>query len=181
MEIVKMLTFLFVLSLFSACASTSNKTQPSHIPVPQKVGREIICQYANSAAASSENRAGSLAVYAAGKPNAPKSGDCANWSGYGFSWTPINWDVRANLLLAYEKPIHATSITVIGDYDMCWSSIKLVNSVTGEEKKILNSISKECVLKIQLDGTFKADRVMLESCGSAWSATDAVEICGFTN
>ncbi|MEM4245017.1 MAG: hypothetical protein QXR60_02330 [Candidatus Nanoarchaeia archaeon] len=179
MKLVRLVSLFLVFSL-TACASTMKKPTTSP-PTTQKVVKEIICQYASSAAASSENPAGSLAVYAVGKPDAPTGGECGKWSGYGFSWTPSNWNVKANLLLVYGKPLYITNVTIIGDYDMCWSSVKLINNSTGEEKKILNSISKECVLKIHLDEPFKADRILLESCGWSWSATDAVEICGFTN
>lgn len=180
MKILKLMAFLFVLSLLAACASTMSETQPTPAPTPQVV-KGVICQYAKSATASSENSKGSLAIHATGKPDAPTGGECSKWSGLGFSWTPANWNVKANLVLNYEKPVYVSKVTITGDYDMCWSGVKLRNSLTGEEKKLLNSSSRDCVLKIQLDGTFKADMLVLESCGWAWSATDAVEICGSVN
>ncbi|MFH1332468.1 MAG: hypothetical protein ABIH63_04265 [archaeon] len=152
--------------------SSTYPTPPSATP------KEIVCQYAKSASATSENAAGSLAIYATGAPDAPKGGDCDAWSGYGYSWTSSGWDFKAKLTLTYEKPVYVGSVTVAGDYDMCWGGAWLRNSKTGEEKSILSPVNKDCTLNIKLEGDFLADQVILESCGWSWSATDAVEMCG---
>jgi cysteine-rich repeat protein len=138
------------------------------------------CQYAKSATATSENSAGSLAMYVTGKPDAPRGGDCTQWSGYGYSWTPSNWNVKGTLTLSYENPVYVTNLTITGDYDMCWSSISLKNSKTGVQKQIVVD-DKSCILKKTLAEDFLADTVVLESCGWGWSATDAVELCGKTD
>ncbi|MFH1332276.1 MAG: hypothetical protein ABIH63_03245 [archaeon] len=152
-----------------ACQNQTNQTLMS------------LCQYANSANATSENSAGSLAVYATGAPDAPQGGNCNTWSGYGYSWTPSNWNVKANLTLTYKNPVYASNITITGDYDVCWSGVWLRNSQTGQEKRILSSDSSTCVLVMSLGEDFQADQVVLQTCGWAWSATDAVQMCGTTN
>ncbi|MEM4266711.1 MAG: hypothetical protein QW404_01495, partial [Candidatus Nanoarchaeia archaeon] len=141
---------------------------------------QISCQYATSANATSENVAGSLAVYATGAPDAPQSGNCNTWSGYGYTWTPSNWNVKANLTLTYDTLVNASNITVTGDYDMCWDSVWLRNSKTGQEKLISSTYTTTCVTTINLAEDFQADQVILETCGWAWCATDAVEMCGKT-
>ena len=97
---------------------------------------ESMCQFASSASASSEN-SGSLAIYAIGAPDAPKVGTCSSWgswSGYGYSWSPANWNIKANLTLSYDTPVYVSNFTIIGDYDICWSMMWLKNSVTEEEE-----------------------------------------------
>ncbi|MFH1358968.1 MAG: DUF4215 domain-containing protein [archaeon] len=143
----------------------------------ETVANKLICQYASSATASSENSLGNLAVYATGSPNAPKVGTCTSWSGYGYTWSPLNWNVKASLTLKYDKPVLASNLTVFGDYDMCIDKIWLKNSLTGEEKLVFTGPDSTCVLKKDLDG-FYADSVVLETCGWAWSSTDAVQLCG---
>lgn len=154
--------------LNGACQNQTNQSQS-------------ICQYAKSANATSENVAGSLAIYATGAPDAPNGGECASFSGYGYDWTPSNWNVPATLTLTYDNPVYVSNISVTGDYDICWSSITLKNSQTGATKQILTTESTACVLKINLTEDFQADQVLLETCGWSWSATDAVELCGSTN
>ncbi len=149
-----------------------NKTNP----VPQT----SICQFAKSAVATSENTAGSLAKYVVGAPDAFKVGNCDEWTGYGYSWTPPNWNLKGALTLTYDTPVYASNLTVFGDYDMCWSNIWLRNSVTGAQTQILGSNDRSCVLKKEFKEDFLGDTVILESCGWSWSATDAVELCGKT-
>ncbi len=137
-----------------------------------------ICQYATSASSTSENPLGSLASHATGPPNAPFAGQCTIWSGYGYSWSPNNWDVKANLTLKYAKPVYASNLTIMGDYDMCWRKISLRNSVTKVEKVVLNNFDSSCISIQQLQKDFLADSIILENCGWSWSSTDAVQICG---
>src|SRR3989344_3829291 len=82
------------------------------------VNADVICEYASNADSTSQNVRGSLAVYATGMPDARTSGECSSWSGYGHSWTPANWNFKANLTLRYEKGISVKNLSVIGDYDM---------------------------------------------------------------
>ena len=139
-----------------------------------------ICQYASSASAASENSLGSLAQYAAGPPNAPNNFQCTDWSGYGYSWSPSNWNVKANLTLKYSTPVYASNLTIFGDYDICFSKILLKNSQTNQLKEISNTIQNSCTLTQKLDSTFLADTVILETCGYSWSSTDSVQLCGDT-
>jgi len=148
------------------------------ILIPARVSSSEICQYASSASATSENSNGSLAIYAIGSPNAPSVGECGNWSGYGYTWSPANWDVKANLTLGYNLPVSASNFTIFGDYDMCWSSIWIKNNATGKEKLVFSGPNNNCTLTIKLDGNFLADTIILETCGWSWSSTDAVQLCG---
>ncbi|MDP3026579.1 MAG: MopE-related protein [Nanoarchaeota archaeon] len=136
-----------------------------------------ICQYASSASATSEN-SGSIATYATGAPNAPYVGNCGTWSGYGYTWSPTNWDVRANLTLKYSQPVKASNFTIFGDYDICWNKMWLKNSTTGQQIKVFDGIDNNCTSLKKLDGTFSADIIILETCGWSWSSTDAVQLCG---
>lgn len=145
------------------------------------VSAASVCQYASSASATNENIAGSLASYATGVPNAPKSGDCSIWSGYGYTWSPTNWDVKANLTLSYATKVNATNFTVFGDFDMCWRRIWLKNNKTGEKKLVLDAFDNSCTLIKSLSEDFLADTVILENCGWSWGSTDAVQLCGITN
>lgn len=153
----------------------SNQCRKEALPDPNP---NYICEYASKASATSENILGSEAVYAIGSPDAPKTGNCEEWSGYGYSWTPANWDVKANLTLFYSTPIHVSNITVFGDYYMCWNSIWLKNSRTNEIRQILNNPDSSCILKKLISEDFIADTVIMETCGWQWSSTDAVQICG---
>ena len=142
------------------------------------VSAQSLCQYASSATATSENF-GSLANYATGPSDA--NGNCAVWSGTQKSWNPINWDVKANLTLNYDTPVYISNLTIFGDYDICWSSMWLKNSVTGNEKQIFNGFENSCTSTQTLDGSFQADSIILETCGWSWSSTDAVEMCGISS
>jgi cysteine-rich repeat protein len=139
-----------------------------------------VCQYASSATATSENT-GSIASYSVGAPNAPSSGECSAWSGYGYSWNPTNWNIKANLTLIYGQPVIAENFTVYGDYDMCINRIWLKNSSTGNLQLVMNGPDTSCVLTKQLTNSFKADTIILETCGWAWASTDAVVICGISS
>lgn len=139
-----------------------------------------VCMYASSASATSENTAGSLAIYATGAPDAPFMGDCVVWSGYGYSWTPANWVIKANLTLTlnYTNPVYVKNFTIFGDYDMCWSSMILKNSKTGEQTKVFEGVDKNCTSSRSINSTFLADTLILETCGNGWSSTDAIQMCG---
>jgi cysteine-rich repeat protein len=149
-------------------------------PPKPPLDNQTICQYANSASANSEGSS-SLAKYATGRPDGPSSGECASWSGAGYGWTPLNWDVKGVLTLAYETPVYVSNITVFGDYDICWSAISLKNSKTGMERIVLNTEDETCVFKKSFTEDFQADTVVLTTCGWSWSATDAVQMCGSTD
>ena len=144
------------------------------------VNADVICEYASNADSTSQNVRGSLAVYATGMPDARTSGECSSWSGYGHSWTPANWNFKANLTLRYEKGISVKNLSVIGDYDMCLSGIWLKNSSNGEIKKISNGNDNRCNAYYLLDDSFIGDIIILQSCGWSWSAVDAVQMCGET-
>ena len=133
------------------------------------------CQYASSAAASSQ-RLGSLASYATGAPNAKTDG-CDIWSGKGYSWSPYTWDRIARLNLRFPSAMKASELTVYGDYDMCCGRIWLKNSKTGARKLIFDGEDNSCTYNKQLAGDFLADMVILETCGWSWSSTDAVRLC----
>jgi len=141
----------------------------------------LICQYASSASATSENTKGSLAIYAIGATNAPKVGICdkrPDWSGYGYSWTPEKWSVQGILTLTYDQPVKVTNLKIFGDFEMCWRNMWLKNSQTGEQKLIFNGNDYSCISERTLAGDFLADTVILQTCGTSWTATDAVELCG---
>ena len=138
---------------------------------------QISCQYANSAGATSES-SGSLASYATGAPNAQYAGTCNQWSGYSYTWSPTNWNVKATLTLNYNIPVNANNFTIFGDYDMCWTRMWLKNSASGEEKLIFEGFDDACMSLKTLDGSFLADTIILETCGWGWSSTDAVQMCG---
>ncbi len=142
---------------------------------------ENLCQFASSASATSQNSLGSLASYAIGPPNAPNNFLCTDWSGYGVSWSPANWNIKANLTLKYTTPVYASNLTIFGDYDICFNKIYLKNSNTNQLKEISNTIQNSCTLMQQLDSSFLADTIILETCGWSWSSTDAVQLCGETN
>lgn len=138
-----------------------------------------ICQYASSAAATSEN-IGSEAIHAAGMPDAPKVGQCNNWSGIGYTWSPANWSSKANLTLNYDLPLYVTNVTIFGDYYSCWNKVWLKNSITQEQVLAFDGIDDDCIAApIKGGGAFLADTVILEKCSWQWSATDAVELCGY--
>lgn len=139
-----------------------------------------LCQYASSASGTSQNTLGSLAQYATGAPNAPFVGQCSTWSGYGYAWSPSNWNIKANLTLNYATPVYAKNLTIFGDFDMCWNRITLANSQTGQKFQVLNGIQNSCIYTQTLGGSFLADQVILETCGWGWSSTDAVQLCGET-
>lgn len=137
-----------------------------------------ICMYASSAFASSENSAGSLASYAIGAPDAPLPG-CTQWSGYGYSWSPTAWNIKANLTLTYNTSLVVKNITFIGDYDPCWDYVWLKNSSSGATLQVFSGPSNSCNLMVNPTINFSADTVIMETCGWAWTSTDAVQLCGF--
>ena len=139
------------------------------------VSADNICQYSSSATATSEN-SGSLASYAEGAPTA--NGNCNDWSGYENTWSPENWNIKANITLNYDTLVYADNFTIFGDYDMCWNKMWLKNSVTQEQRLVFEGIDNNCISVKILAGDFLADTIILESCGWSWSSTDAVEICG---
>ena len=134
-----------------------------------------MCQYATAATATSSNL-GSEPVYATGAPDA--NGNCAMWSGTEKSWNPAGWNIKANITLDYEVPVYADNITIFGDYDMCWRRMWLKDSTTGEERLLFSGAERACKTTKISDGTFFADRVILETCGWSWSSTDSVMLCG---
>lgn len=142
---------------------------------------ETLCQYASSATATSENE-GSNAIFATGAPDAPIAG-CAvgQWSGYSYSWNPLLWNTKSNLTLNYNSPVNVNNVTVFGDYDMCWNSMWLENSKTGEKRQIFNGVNTDCTFTQTASGDFLADRVTIETCGWGWTSTDAVQVCGQGN
>ena len=139
-----------------------------------------ICQYASSASATSQNLLGSLANYSVGAPNAPSVGQCSGWSGYGYTWSPSNWNVKANLTLNYTTPVYAQNLTIFGDYDVCWNRIFLANTQTNQKAQVFNGFQNSCIYTQQLNSSFLANQVIIETCGWAWSSTDAVQLCGET-
>ena len=143
------------------------------------VSAKADCIYATSATATNEN-AQSVADYATGEPDAANQGDCGTWSGYGVTWSPANWDVKATLTLNYDTPINADNLTIFGDYDICWNKILVENSQTGESQLLFEGFENTCTLTQDVNVPFEVDRVKLETCGWAWSSTDAVQICGDT-
>ena len=135
-------------------------------------------KYATSAFATSENSLGALASYATGKPNAPYVGKCNQWSNYGYSWSPVSWNVKANLTLKYNQAVHVNNLTVFGDYDICWDRIWIKNSKTGQLKQVFAGFDESCILTRSINEDFITDTVILETCGWSWSSTDSVQICG---
>jgi len=93
---------------------------------------EDICQYASSASATSE-ASNAMAVYATGATDAPYVGNCGLWSGPGYNWNPLNWNVQANLTLKYNTAVNIYNITVFGDYDMCINGVWVMDSSTGQK------------------------------------------------
>ncbi len=145
------------------------------------VSADKLCQFASTAYATSENPLGSLAQYALGAPDAKQNSQCTIWSGYGLSWSPSNWNVKANLTLKYSTPVYASNLTIFGDYDVCFSKILLKNSQTNQIKEISNTFENSCTINKNLDSTFLADSIILETCGWSWSSTDSVQLCGKTS
>mgnify|MGYP006273011213 CR=1 FL=1 len=137
------------------------------------------CQYASSATATDEN-SGSIADYATGQPNAPTQGDCTTWSGYGVTWSPSNWDVKATITLNYDTPVDAKNFTIFGDYDMCWNKMWAENSQTEDSQLVFEGADRTCTYTHDLNVSFEVDRIRLETCGWSWSSTDAVELCAKT-
>ena len=135
------------------------------------------CLYANFASATDVNTQ-AIAEYATGEPNVPYSGNCQTWSGYGYTWTPSNWDVKATLTLHYQEAINATNLTIFGDYDICWNKIWVENSNTGQTEQIFSGYKNTCTYTQDLNVGFYIDTIRLETCGWSWSATDAVRLCG---
>ncbi len=149
---------------WDSCTSDCKKEEPIRI-----------CQYASSASATSVEL-GSEAIYATGAPDADR--ECDIWSGVGKSWSPANWNIKANITLTYNQSVYAGNLTIFGDDDMCWSRMWLKNSATGQVKEIFNGNNYDCEYKMNLGENFLADRIILQTCGWAWSSTDAVEMCG---
>ncbi len=158
-----------------------HQTQINNSQPQNKTNSPILCQFASSASSTSHNSLGSLAQYATGPPNAPNNLQCTDWSGYGYSWTPKNWNIRANLTLKYQTPVYASNLTIFGDYDICFNKIYLKNSNTNQLKEIFNGIENSCTITKNLDSSFEADTIILETCGWSWSSTDSVQLCGNTN
>lgn len=140
-----------------------------------EVSAAQICEYANSASATSKN-SGSEAIYATGAPNADR--ECSIWNGIQKSWNPVSWNVKANITLNYNQSVYASNFTIFGDYNICWSKMWLKNSATGQEKEIFNGNNYDCEYKMNLGENFLADTIILQTCGWAWSSTDAVKLCG---
>ncbi len=156
--------------------------QQNQSPLPQPIpnSTSALCQFASSATATSENSQGSLAQYATGAPNAPNPAQCSTWSGYGYTWSPSNWNVKGTLTLKYNTPVFASNLTIFGDYDICFNKITLKNSQTSQTKEIFNGFEESCTITKKTDSTFLADTIILETCGWSWSSTDAVQLCGNT-
>jgi len=142
------------------------------------ISAESICQYATKVDATSENLYGSFANYTLGPPNAPSTGECTQWSGFGYSWTASNWNVSANLTLYYPNLVNASNFTIYGDYDMCWSKMWVKNSKTGISMLVHNFVDRTCYKDALINNSFIADTIVLETCGDGWTATDAVQLCG---
>ncbi|MCX6819605.1 MAG: polysaccharide deacetylase family protein, partial [Candidatus Aenigmarchaeota archaeon] len=142
------------------------------------VSAQSLCQYASSASATSSST-GSEPIYATGTPDA--DGECSVWNGTGKSWNPAAWNIKANLTLNYNTSIYATNLTILGDYDMCWNKAWLKNTATGKERLIFNDVDRSCISTHTFNENFLADTLILETCGSGWTSTDAVELCGDTS
>jgi cysteine-rich repeat protein len=136
-----------------------------------------MCHYATSAFALDEAPGGE-AIYATGASDAPQAGNCGIWSGAGYTWSPTNWSFVGNLTLHYDVPIFVDSFTIYGDYQMCWTQMWLKDSATGNELLVKNEQTTACIPTISTEEGFYADTVILKTCGTAWSATDAVKVCG---
>ena len=138
-----------------------------------------ICQFASSASANSQS-SGSQAIYATAAPDASKAGclTYSQWSGYGYSWTPSSWNVQGILTLKYPTPVFVENLTIFGDYDICYKKITLQNSITKQNLTISNSEEESCTITKLSNSSFKADTIILETCGNSWSSTDAVQLCG---
>ncbi len=134
-----------------------------------------ICQYATSATVTSSNT-GSEPVYATGAPDA--NNDCNVWSGQFKSWNPTNWNVKANITLEYNNLVYANNLTIFGDYGICWNKMWVKNKGSGEQMLIYEGNDYACEITKNLDGTFFADTIILETCGWGWTSTDAVRLCG---
>ena len=147
-------------------------------PLPNQTS--YVCEYASSASATSENLLGSLAIYAAGMPDASNMGNCTDWSGYGYSWTPSSWNIKANLTLSYKSLISVENFSFFGDYDVCIDRIWLKNNKTGELKQVFTGPDRSCILARNTE-PFYADTVIIETCGWGWTSTDAFQLCGKVN
>ncbi len=153
--------------------TTPNTTVPN-VTTPKI---NFTCQYASSAAATSQNT-NSKAIYATGAPNAPRVGNCAIWSGYKYTWSPKKWNVKANITLNYKTAVNVSNFTIFGDYDMCWNKMWLKNSANGRKIQVFNGFDTKCISTYQQNNNFSADTIILETCGWSWSYTDAVQLCG---
>ena len=134
-----------------------------------------LCNFAISANATSSNT-GSEPIYATGAPDADI--ECSIWSGTQKSWNPTNWNVKANITLSYPKLIMVKNFTIFGDYDICWNRMWLKNNATAEQKLVYAGPDNTCILTKKFNDNFLADTIILETCGWAWTSTDAVEMCG---
>ena len=54
----------------------------------------------------------------------------------------------------------------------------LKNSATGVIREVFTGIDNNCISTKQLNGSFIADIIIIQTCGWSWSSTDAVEMCG---
>jgi cysteine-rich repeat protein len=139
-----------------------------------------ICQYASFASATSEHNE-TRAINATGAPDAPKYGECSgtnSLSDFRYTWGPSNWDVVTQLVLKYDTPVYPNSLTIFGDYEMCWESIWLENSMAAKRRRVFNGNDTSCISTHEVDVAFPVDTVILETCGWSWTMTDAVQLCG---
>ena len=70
------------------------------------------------------------------------------------------------------------NFTIFGDYDICWNRMWLKNNATAEQKLAYAGPDNTCILTKKFNDNFLADTIILETCGWAWTSTDAVEMCG---
>ena len=135
------------------------------------------CIYADSVSATNQNEE-SLAGFTLGTPDAPNQEDCSVWSGYGYTWSPSDWDKKATLTLHYKNPVKADYLQVFGDYDICWRKIWVENSKSHQSALVFNGFNSDCTLTHTFNVPFEVDTIKLETCGWGWTATDAVALCG---
>ena len=138
-----------------------------------------ICQYANSASATSE-LPGYESMYSVGEPDS--DGDCSTKPSLYTSWEKTDLNIDATLTLTFPYSIRPDNLKIFGDYDLCINKIWLWKDNAWylvHENAIDKGINVDCNIDFNfslLD--FKTNKVKIRTCDWTWSVIDSVKFCG---
>jgi len=157
--------FIFVTFLFINIISAQQST-------PQ----QIICQYASSASATSEQ----VNFPASAATGAPDANNECSIATFEKSWAPSAFTDPAELTLGFDLAVYPINVTVYGDQGMSWESISVFPEGFSVWVPIFSGLSNACVHEEVLSSipAFTTKTVKLKKTILDWSATDAVQLCG---